>query len=172
MHAGNVIGVMETEKAKHLLLIQIAESNLPHVVTSSSPEFEKWKRDTEIAIEQIFGRATRHIQDFKNIRFYQTLSYTGMPADAQQVRCREGLEEARAILQSMLEEIQEYGLGDSEPTNQDSFALIARLCARFPLVVRQLRDRHANRPPFVVNDEYDVQDLMHALLHLRFDEIR
>lgn len=45
-------------------------------------------------------------------------------------------------------------------------------CERFPLVVNQLQKRHDNRKPFEVNDEYDVQDLLHALLRLHYDDIR
>jgi len=163
---------METEKAKHLLLQKIAESHLPHEVTAASPEFQKWKRDTEIAIERIFGPSTRHPEDFKSISFSPGAYWSGMPDDADQERCQHGLELARVTLESMIDEIREYGLEGSEPANQDAFTVIAELCARFPLVVRQLQNRHANRPPFVVKDEYDVQDLMHALLHLNFDDIR
>jgi hypothetical protein len=34
-----------------------------------SQDFTKWKRDTEISIERIFGNDTRHIKEFKNIYY-------------------------------------------------------------------------------------------------------
>jgi hypothetical protein len=34
-----------------------------------SPEFNKWKRDTEVAIERIFGKDGRHLSDFTNISY-------------------------------------------------------------------------------------------------------
>ncbi len=34
-----------------------------------SQDFKKWRRDTEIAIEKIFGLDTRQIEDFKNIGY-------------------------------------------------------------------------------------------------------
>ena len=43
---------------------------------------------------------------------------------------------------------------------------------RFHQVARQLRRRHDNRPTLDIDDEYDVQDLLHALLRLFFDDIR
>ncbi|MCZ8227650.1 MAG: hypothetical protein O9249_00855, partial [Burkholderiaceae bacterium] len=43
---------------------------------------------------------------------------------------------------------------------------------RFHAVAVQLRDRYSGRPTLDVNDEYDVQDLMHALLRLHFDDVR
>jgi hypothetical protein len=50
--------------------------------------------------------------------------------------------------------------------------MLERLCSRFHLVARQLRSRHSNRDTFHVEDEYDVQDLLHALLTLEHDDIR
>jgi hypothetical protein len=38
--------------------------------------------------------------------------------------------------------------------------------------VRQIRQRHNSRPTLDVGDEYDVQDLFHALLTIYFDDIR
>jgi hypothetical protein len=56
--------------------------------------------------------------------------------------------------------------------NRDSFTLLEDLCARFHLVARQLRERHDRMVTLDVEDEYDTQDLIHALLHLYFDDIR
>lgn len=42
----------------------------------------------------------------------------------------------------------------------------------FHKMVRQLRSRHNNRSTLEIKDEYDVQDLLHALLKLYFDDIR
>lgn len=42
----------------------------------------------------------------------------------------------------------------------------------FHKVVRQLRIRHDGRSPFEIKDEYDVQDLLCALLHLYFNDVR
>lgn len=42
----------------------------------------------------------------------------------------------------------------------------------FYQVARQLRNRHDSRETLDVKDEYDVQDLMHALLKIYFDDIR
>jgi hypothetical protein len=41
-----------------------------------------------------------------------------------------------------------------------------------PLVARQLRDRQDDRPPFRVDDERDLEDLLRALLPLHFDDVR
>jgi REase_DpnII-MboI len=54
----------------------------------------------------------------------------------------------------------------------DALALVVTICRRFHLFARQLRDRHHARGTLRVADEYDVQDLMHALLNLHFDDVR
>lgn len=49
---------------------------------------------------------------------------------------------------------------------------LMHLFDRFHQVVIQLRDRYDNRETLEVNDEYDVQDLLHSLLKIYFDDIR
>jgi hypothetical protein len=49
---------------------------------------------------------------------------------------------------------------------------VVRLAERLHLVVCQLRQRREERPTLNVADEYDVQDLMHALLKIYFDDVR
>jgi hypothetical protein len=43
---------------------------------------------------------------------------------------------------------------------------------RLPRAIRQLRSRHGDRPPFRVQDEHDLEDLLRALLPLYFDDVR
>jgi hypothetical protein len=59
-------------------------------------------------------------------------------------------------------------------TPETSYGLreVQLVCDRFHDVVRQLRGRYDNRTTLEVTDEYDVQDLLHALLRLFFTDIR
>ncbi len=50
--------------------------------------------------------------------------------------------------------------------------VVRRICERFPLYIRQMHKRHAGRPSMAVNDEYDVQDILHSLLILHFEDVR
>lgn len=50
--------------------------------------------------------------------------------------------------------------------------VLYQIGARFHLVAKQLRVRREDRPTLDVNDEYDVQDLFHALLRIAFDDVR
>ena len=64
-----------------------------------------------------------------------------------------------------------YGAGQNEQENS-SLRLVEEICSRFHLVARQLRNRHDNRSTLEISDEYDVQDLLHSLLKIHFDDIR
>ena len=46
------------------------------------------------------------------------------------------------------------------------------LCRRFHLFARQLAHRYDDRTALTIADEYDVQDLFHAILLLHFDDVR
>ena len=50
--------------------------------------------------------------------------------------------------------------------------LLKVLFDRFHSVVIQLRKRYNSKPTLDVQDEYDVQDLLHSLLKIHYDDIR
>jgi len=56
--------------------------------------------------------------------------------------------------------------------SKDALALLRTLCSRFHLFAVQLQRRHDNRQAVGICDEYDVQDLMHALLKFHFNDVR
>jgi hypothetical protein len=61
----------------------------------------------------------------------------------------------------------------TKPSSEDSsIDKLKSLLLRFHSVAVQLRRRHNNRPTVEITDEYDVQDLLHALLCIYFDDIR
>lgn len=60
----------------------------------------------------------------------------------------------------------------SKPAERNDIALLETILDRFHLVAKQLRHRYDGREPLDIKDEYDVQDLLHALLRLYFDDIR
>ena len=65
---------------------------------------------------------------------------------------------------------QERALHFPQP-GSDPVELVRVLCSRFHSVVRQLRLRGEYRATLNVEDEIDVQDLLHALLRIQFDDI-
>jgi hypothetical protein len=56
--------------------------------------------------------------------------------------------------------------------DQQPVKAVLSICDRFHQVARQLTHRREHRATLEINDEYDVQDLLHALLRIHFDDIR
>ena len=54
----------------------------------------------------------------------------------------------------------------------DAVGNIKKICKKFHTVAMQLRKRHDNRQTLKIEDEYDVQYLLHALLKICFDDVR
>jgi hypothetical protein len=55
---------------------------------------------------------------------------------------------------------------------KEKFEQLLNLLTKFHKVAQELRDRRQNRKTLTVTNEYDVQDLLRALLHLHFTDIR
>jgi hypothetical protein len=66
---------------------------------------------------------------------------------------------------------QESAARSVAPDGVDHLKMSKTLCQRFHFVARQLRLRGEYRSTLDVEDEFDVQDLLHALLRLQFDDI-
>lgn len=56
--------------------------------------------------------------------------------------------------------------------DEDVLKTLELIFSNFHRVVRQLRQRHGDRDTINVNDEYDVQDLLHGILKIFFSDIR
>jgi hypothetical protein len=96
-----------------------------------------------------------------------TSNFNGTPS-------RHSVEQIKALVAAALTRVERNPLAlktiaVKEPKYQD---VIVRMAERLHLVICQLRDRREERPTLDVGDEYDVQDLIHAILRLHFDDIR
>lgn len=90
-----------------------------------------------------------------------------------------GVENVRGVVNAVLTRVRRSSASlKSAQTNTGSLTAPERIEAlfrigeRFHLVAKQLRIRRESRPTLDVNDEYDVQDLFHALLRIPFDDVR
>ncbi|REC61877.1 hypothetical protein DRF65_13850 [Chryseobacterium pennae] len=57
---------------------------------------------------------------------------------------------------------------DSDYSNH----ILSNVFDNFHSFYKQLKNRHADRPTIEIADEYDVQDLLHAILKLHFRDVR
>lgn len=62
-------------------------------------------------------------------------------------------------------------LASTTPVQADPLDALRKVCLRFHAVARQLRLRKDYRTTLEVEDDYDLQDLLCALLKLEFDEV-
>ncbi len=90
-----------------------------------------------------------------------------------------GVENVRGVVNAVLARVNRSSAclksaqtNSGSPTAPERIEALFRIGERFHLVAKQLRVRRQNRPTLDVNDEYDVQDLFHALLRIAFDDVR
>ncbi len=80
-----------------------------------SVQFKKWQRDTEVAIRNAFGESSDQVEKFNEIRFFSFI-VSGRRSDFMHQQAYDsGLESADALLQSLLDEVEEYWDDDPEP---------------------------------------------------------
>lgn len=76
------------------------------------------------------------------------------------------------ILESIKEDLTLGLLKTESAPDPDPTTPLFNVFDKFHQIVRQLRNRYNSRKTLDVDDEYDVQYLLHSLLHLYFDDIR
>ena len=73
-----------------------------------SQDFQRWSRNTEVAILNTFEGQSRHIKDFNKIRYSPPLFSSATPDQVFQRAYVRGLDSAESVLESMIDEINEY----------------------------------------------------------------
>ena len=145
------------------------------------PQIAAWESTTESILARAFGspggELHKNTRDFKNAR--NMVFWADMPDALHQQNHVASTERQQALLLAFIEqlEIEEatrptsgHPIGAQQrPSTNDR---IRRLLERFHFAARQLRDRYGDRPTISIDDEYDVQDLLHALLRIDFDDVR
>jgi hypothetical protein len=121
---------------------------------------------------------------------YLKVAYTDHPVDEEDVRARFAEYETFTAAKDLTNEWVTRAPGSlayQSPTTAYSSAgtsaasgqagsgvaeLVVNICRRFDVVRRQLLRRYGGRGTLEITDEYDVQDLMHALLLVNFADVR
>lgn len=129
-------------------------------VTVNDLKFTKWQSKTIVFLEKILKP-----DDFRLIKFKEEVK-TNYYNDT-----KIGV----GILESLVEDIESNDF--KENTYEDNYELepyyfIESILNNFHEVVKTLSKRNRNRDPLIINDEYDVQYLLHSLLFIHFKDIR
>lgn len=137
---------------------------------NESPEFNKWMRDTDLAIKKIFSGNHDGRLRFINIQYHRTPSWAearrGVSHPNQYWK---GLEEAKTLLQSLIEEIEEYGTGEDEKTSSAGSAATTDLSDSRKVFIVHGRDEAAK---LAVAEFIGKIDLTPVILHKKPNEGR
>jgi len=128
--------------------------------------FLNWKVKARDLISKVCGKESEHYKEF--VRHEK-------PSSMITTNYRILLLRLKPIFVAVQEDYEKGYLNHSTgnySAAKDRRNIILMLAERFHGVVRQIRQRYVNRPTLDVADEYDVQDLFHALLTIYFDDIR
>ena len=110
-------------KGKSIERLQRALSTIADLRQTNydSPDFDKWDRNTQVAIENTFGSQSRHIRDFTQIKFTPISISWSADRDRQLQEAHiAGLSSAASVLESMIQEIEEYWDDDDQPAPPSS----------------------------------------------------
>jgi len=89
---------------------QLIKSN----ITSLSPEFQAWKVKVERFLISEYGGESYELKEFKKIRFSLSIYALGTPESEFVAACKRGLERAKAILSTYLDELEEFDVNEGE----------------------------------------------------------
>lgn len=172
---------MDKEKVKKLLNIQLEQiEQLKKEFPSEHPSpsdnifstnFKEWMYKTQSLIDRIFGNDFEHSQSFSHIIYYSLERTRNKLVYVSKRQYISGLEYAEVVLKGCIFDIEHFEISNNRITSTPKLNL-ELIFSRFDIVAKQLSIRGNNKPIIEINDEYDVQYLLHAILKLHFDDIR
>ncbi len=77
-----------------------------HGKSAASGEFGRWRKQTEETLKALFGEHSTEVQDFNTIYYTPVFLACRMGDEAFDEAFRNGLEEARAFLLSLMDKIR------------------------------------------------------------------
>ena len=155
----------EIEKLKEI--IDEIDNLISNRVKSYDQKFKEWHYKTKHFLSKKYGSDSTEYKDFTEISF--NYDFPTMYDDNIEV-CHQGLDSAKAMLNALLSDFS-----DENTDNEDTYDYekeLERIFTRFRKVAVQLSRRHNGRDTIKITDEYDVQNLLHSLLKLYFDDVR
>jgi REase_DpnII-MboI len=173
MNRDEMIATLETyETALGAMLSRFTKSrNGIHIDPNDDARFREIVLELRDLFNDAFVNGGNHSQPLISYFNDSVSNYLGSPS-------YRGVENVKGVVTAALVRVKRNPLALKQATlaaadigKKDTDVLV-RLAERFHLVARQLRERHGQRPTLDVTDEYDVQDLFHALLAIDFDDIR
>jgi predicted nucleotide-binding protein len=80
----------------------------------NSGKHTEWRRGVEAALRRLFGETSEHLKAFRDVH-YSPMMFTDGTPDSVWVNCfRDGMTSARAIVRAVIQEVEDYGLGEEQ----------------------------------------------------------
>ena len=162
------------DKKTALSSIEALLSKIPGLrdLSEGDPLYRRWRDETEAVTLGIFGEQNAlYIELHKYLfpRYVPPIGWNESNIDYKK-QYQRGLDIFESRLEAMKKNVEMWP-GDVS-VKDNAVERVITILSRFHRFAKQLNHRHDNREAFVIKDEYDVQDLVHALLKLHFDDVR
>lgn len=126
-----------------------------------SARSNNWIARAKKLLEDSYGKESDYYKDFNDTqRIAWSSNYQGL------------VRHYKPIFDAARDDLTYSGTASTIATKHAELDLIINILNKFPAFCRQLKQRYNDRTPLEINDEYDVQDLVHALLLLHFNDVR
>ena len=141
-------------------------------------KYERWKESVKIFLSKYINIETANKfycipARWPNNDWYENICGELNVKTAFLISLKEDIEKNTEIWENLLLENKIIQKTLSQPEIISSMSIVRKICSQFHIVAKQLGDyRHENRNTITITDEYDVQDLLHALLKIFFNDIR
>lgn len=126
-----------------------------------SAKNNNWVARTKKLLEDSYGKESDYYIDFNDTTKVKWLS------NYQKLE-----KHYKPLFDAARDDLAHSNNAQNITTKNSGLELIINILNKFPSFCRQLKKRYNDRMPLEITDEYDVQDLVHALLTLHFDDVR
>lgn len=137
-------------------------STLTHNIETyvDQAKYKTWVARVKKLIEDSYGKASDYYNDFENVNISWLTNHNALTRSY------------KPLFDAARDDLEHSTISTDIPEEGSALSLVLNILNRFPAFVRQLKRRYNGRAPLEVNDEYDVQDMVYALLTLHFNDIR
>lgn len=125
-----------------------------------SGKYKNWIARVKKLIEDSYGKQSDYYNDFNTVSSSWSTNYNTL------------IRSYKPLFDAARDDLSHSAVSADTSVEGSALGLVLNILNRFPAFVRQLKRRYNGRAPLEVNDEYDVQDLVYALLTLHFNDIR
>lgn len=141
--------------------------------SSGDPTFQSWRNLTQRTLINVFGEDSFEVKEFEKRNFYyRGIMVSGTDYSGYHLNhFRNDFETTKKNIENYIEDLKDDRFEDNIEI-EHSIIELENIFNKFHNVARQLLIRREDRSTLKITDEYDVQDFLHSLLRLYFDDVR